>query len=162
MGAAFTQPGGHSQLGDHSQLGGPSQLHLGGFTQDALGGASQGMGLGFPVDGMPSFQGFTQEARPSCMHLSMLPLGLSRCCCLEISTLLLVLLQLTAHQASAAAGRSVMRCLMKNDVFHDACTVIWPEKSAYAVAQGTISALTRSLHSRFLQFCSMYVFQRAN
>ena len=51
-----------------TQLGGPSQLHLGGLTQDTLGGASQGlgMGLGFlseaaPQYGGPLFQGFTQE-----------------------------------------------------------------------------------------------------
>lgn len=55
LGAALTQ------LGDPSQLGGLSQLHLGGFTQDALGGASQGMGLRFRADGASSFQGFTQE-----------------------------------------------------------------------------------------------------
>ena len=56
MGAGFTQ------------LGGPSQLHLGGMTQDTLGCASQGLGMGpgfsseaVPQYGGPLFQGLTQE-----------------------------------------------------------------------------------------------------
>ena len=62
------------------QFGGPSQLHLGGLTQDTLGGASQGlgMGLGFlseaaPQYGGPLLQAFTQEVCACVLRACLLP-----------------------------------------------------------------------------------------
>jgi hypothetical protein len=60
---------GFTQLTGGSQLGGPLALPLGAFTQDALGGASQGAASSrFGAGSAALFQGFTQTARPSLLQ----------------------------------------------------------------------------------------------
>ncbi len=66
---------GLTQLAGGSQLGGPLALPLGAFTQDALGGASQGAASSrFGASSAALFQGFTQTARPAPSQLNPNPM----------------------------------------------------------------------------------------